>query len=273
MNTFDEKVFTGFENELKLYYCGKRYRSISHRYGPYEQERYLIYYIKEGVAELKLGSKITEISATGFFVNFPNSNAIYRCKTNSPWTIKWIMAEGEIIEKYLDLLGITPENPYIKLDNSYDIEGIFDEMYDFFDKNTISAKIYCISLVHKLFSVLSQNINEESDKKSYVVCANREIEQRFSDSDFNVSKLAKILGLNHNYFSILYKKHTGISPIKAINDYRLKNACKMLKFTDKAIKTIALNCGYADELYFSRVFSKKIGMSPTEYRQRETINM
>ena len=48
----DEKVFNEFENEIKLFYCGKRVRSISHKYGPYTQDRYLIYFIKDFLISL-----------------------------------------------------------------------------------------------------------------------------------------------------------------------------------------------------------------------------
>jgi len=273
MNIYHEKIFTGFENELNLYYCGKRYRSISHHYGPYTENRYLIYYIKEGDAELKINNKKMKIGAKGLFVNFPNSKAEYRCSENSIWTIKWIMADGESIEKYLSLLGVTWDNPYIKLDTGYDVENVFDEMYDMFDKDTLGAKIYCISLIHKLFSVLAEKNNNINAKNNYILLADKEIEKRFCDPDFNVSELAKTLGLHYNYFSIIYKKEKGITPINAINTYRIKNACKMLKFTNKSIKDIAHNCGYTDELYFSRMFSKKMGMSPTAYRISETVYM
>ena len=271
MNGFEEKVFNEFENEIKLFYCGKRVRSISHTYGPYTQDRYLIYFIKEGEAEVFFENGSSINISEGFFVNFPNSHTIYRCKEGSAWSIKWIMASGNAIGKYLTLLGITKENPYIYLHERHQTEQIFDEMYTFFDKNTLSDKIYCISLIHKLFSALASDINATKQYNNYIPYAKRLIEENYMNPEFNVTTLSQMLSLHHNYFSLLFKKETGISPIKAITDCRLKNACKMLGFTDMLIKEIAIENGFSDELYFSRIFKKNFGISPKAYRKNINI--
>lgn len=272
MNTFEEKVFHEFENEIKLYYCGKRYKSILHQFGPYDRDKYLIYFIKEGRSTLTRKNGRTLTLSKGFYVNFPESYDYYCCDAGMPWTIKWIMADGDMIEKYLSLLGITRENPYIELNESHNVEAVFDEMYEHFDKDNLSATIYCISLMHKLFSVLAEAVRASKSCNEYISLAKKIIEEHYSDPDFNVSVLAQKLGLHHNYFSILYKREMGISPVKAINHCRLQNACKMLKFTDRRIKDIAHNCGFSDELYFSRTFKSAFGMSPNLYRKNKYIN-
>ncbi len=267
MKDFEEKVFNEFENEIKLFYCGKRVRSISHTYGPYNQDKYLIYFIKEGEAEVFFENGVSINISEGFFVNFPNSHTTYRCKENSAWSIKWIMASGNAIGKYLNLLGVTEENPYISLHESHKTEQIFDEMYDFFDKNSLSDKIYCISLIHRLFSALANDIDSTKKYSTHIHKAKKLIEENFTNSEFNVAVLSKMLSLHHNYFSLLFKKETGQTPIKFITECRLKSACKMLSFTDMLIKEIAMANGFSDELYFSRVFKKNFGMSPETYRK------
>ena len=272
MNPFEEKAFHEFENEIKLYYCGKRYRSILHQFGPYDKDKYLIYFIKEGRATLTTEDGKTLTLSKGFFVNFPESHTFYRCDEGTPWTIKWIMADGNMIERYLSLLGVTKENPFVALNTYHNVESVFDEMYDNFDKEDLSSTIYCISLVHKLFSALAEAVRRNEMYSEYVRLAEKLIEENYRKAEFNVSMLAEKLGLHYNYFSILYKREKGISPVKAINRYRLQNACKMLKFTDRQIKEIAHNCGFADELYFSRIFKNTFGMSPNLYRKNKYIN-
>ena len=73
--------------------------------------------------------------------------------------------------------------------------------------------------------------------------------------------------------SILYKKTTGISPVKEINQCRLQGACKMLNFTDKRIKEVALENGFADELYFSRIFKNAFGVSPSAYKKNKSLHV
>lgn len=61
--------------------------------------------------------------------------------------------------------------------------------------------------------------------------------------------------------------------MKAIKQYRLQEACKMLSVTNKLIKEVALESGFSDELYFSRVFKNTIGMSPSVYQKSRNINI
>lgn len=273
MNNWEEKVFRGFDAEIRLYYCGKRLRNIAHRFGPYNLDKYLMYFIKEGRATVTLaqGEKITLTS--GFFVNFPHSLSRYKCDENSPWTIKWIMADGQVIEKYLEILGITRDNPYMMINDSHEIERVFDEMYENFDKNSVSNKVLCISLVHKLFSLLIGDRDASKMFSRYVSDAQKLIEECYGDPDFTVEALAERIGLHYNYFSQLYKKKTGRSPKREIDSTRLDAAAKMLKFTDKTIKEIAFECGFSDELYFSRAFKKSFDTSPKDYRRQQRFDI
>lgn len=273
MNNWEEKVFLGFDAEIKLYYCGKRLRNIAHRFGPYNLDKYLIYFIKEGSATVTLADgKILTITS-GFFVNFPHSLSQYKCDENSPWTIKWIMADGQAIEKYLEILGITRDKPYMTLNETHGIESVFDEMYENFDKNHMSSKVYCISLVHKLFSLLIRDKDMVKPFSHYVSDSQKIIEECYGDPNFTVEALAQKMGLHYNYFSQLYKKETGTPPKKAIDTARLDAATKMLKFTDKTIKEIAFECGFSDELYFSRAFSKKFNVSPKKFRHQQRFDI
>ena len=140
-------------------------------------------------------------------------------------------------------------------------------MYDNFDRSSTSSRIYCVSLLHKLFSFLSDDTGEKKGKNRYVRSALSIIEERYADSELNVFYIAKALNLNPNYFSILFKRETGMPPKRAILELRMRNASKMLRFTDHPIKEISQAVGFTDELYFSRAFRAQYGSSPTEYRR------
>ena len=269
MNDFTEKVFDEFENDLKLYYCGKRIYNFSHYFGPYDRDTYLLYYIKEGKALLQNQGEAITLSGNGFFVNFPQSRTVYRCVDKIPWSIQWIAVEGNTIEKYLQLLGITREQPFLPLSDGQPVEELFDEMYENFDKGTLASKLYCISLVHKLFSIIAEEQKEPRSHNPYIRAALQLMESNYSDAGFNVRAMADQVGLQYNYFSVLFKKELGESPVTILSDYRLNLACKLLKYTNKPIYEVASHCGFSDELYFSRSFRKKYGVSPSYYRKIE----
>lgn len=79
--------------------------------------------------------------------------------------------------------------------------------------------------------------------------------------------MARKLAVSPTYLSILFKKHTGYSLQQYIRKVRLDKAKHLLKTTLLPIGLVADEVGYADPLYFSRLFAHETGLSPTEYRK------
>lgn len=79
-------------------------------------------------------------------------------------------------------------------------------------------------------------------------------------------KLAEIFHINVSYLSQLFKKESGITYTEYLTNLRIKQACRLLGTTDTKIVDIAEMVGFHDYFYFTRVFKKVMGMSPTEYR-------
>ncbi|BFT68839.1 helix-turn-helix transcriptional regulator [Paenibacillus sp. P36] len=81
--------------------------------------------------------------------------------------------------------------------------------------------------------------------------------------------LAEQHGMKGKYFSHLFQKYTGIGPIHYLIEYRMKVAYELLVTTPFAVRDIARNVGYPDAYYFSRLFKKHYGMSPTALKRGE----
>jgi AraC-like DNA-binding protein len=79
--------------------------------------------------------------------------------------------------------------------------------------------------------------------------------------------LAEHVALSEDYLTDCFRKELGVTPITYINRYRVNQAKILLSETFKSITEIALDVGFSDSSYFSRVFRRETGMSPTDYRQ------
>jgi transcriptional regulator GlxA family with amidase domain len=80
-------------------------------------------------------------------------------------------------------------------------------------------------------------------------------------------ELAAHVGLSDDYLTSCFHRELGITPVAYLNRYRVEQARKLLRATDKSITEIALEVGFSGSSYFSRVFHRETGMSPAEYRR------
>ncbi len=85
--------------------------------------------------------------------------------------------------------------------------------------------------------------------------------------DINLNIVAEKMEMNASYLSRLFKTSQGISFIDYLTDVRMKNAKELLKTTQWNVAEIAAKVGYSDSNYFTRLFKKKNGLTPGEYRR------
>ena len=90
-------------------------------------------------------------------------------------------------------------------------------------------------------------------------------EENFSDSELNVTKIATELSYNPKYISHMFKEKTGVGYSEYLRTVRLKYATTLFDRGIDSVKNVALLSGFSDSLYFSNVFKRHIGMSPTQY--------
>lgn len=84
--------------------------------------------------------------------------------------------------------------------------------------------------------------------------------------DYTLSELAEKYYFNPSYFSTLFKKHTGMHFTEYVMDLRMNHAARLLLESNDKIYQIAKKVGYQDVKYFTRIFKKKYGYTPEEYR-------
>lgn len=84
---------------------------------------------------------------------------------------------------------------------------------------------------------------------------------------YTLTELAAKCCLSEVYFSSLFKKVSGMSPMNYLAHIRIEKACELISSTNWRMVKIAKHVGYADYQYFTKVFKKEIGKTPGEYKE------
>ena len=125
-----------------------------------------------------------------------------------------------------------------------------------------------------LGNLIAVSVTSLCEKRKYsplVETIRAEIEDNISNPAYSVDDTLKRLPLSYEYLRKLFKKETGTTPLCYLSDCRMKLASQIIssgisnQYSEYTVSQIAEACGFSDPMYFSRVFKKNFGVSPTEY--------
>ena len=94
----------------------------------------------------------------------------------------------------------------------------------------------------------------------------RYIEENYADEELSLNVLASHVNFSPNHLSMIFSQQTGQTFIKYLTDFRMNKAKELLRCTGKKSSVISMEVGYKDPHYFSYLFKKTQGMTPTQYR-------
>lgn len=131
------------------------------------------------------------------------------------------------------------------------------------------SDIRCVGMLIDFLSLCSRYI-VENEKDTEIMNMKYITEYIITQSDVNIEDLLRYANMSRSSFFRMFKKYTGTSPKQYKQDYSLAVAKDYLKIYEKMpVSKVAEKVGISNPLYFSRLFKKKYGISPTEYAKEE----
>ena len=97
------------------------------------------------------------------------------------------------------------------------------------------------------------------------------VKEKYQNPDLSIEDISQELFLSSAYFSSIFKKETGQSFVSYLTNERLKQAAHLLETTADKSYIIAEKVGYSEPNYFSYVFKKHYGLSPSKYRNQRVV--
>jgi AraC family transcriptional regulator of arabinose operon len=230
---------------------------------------YIIIYCTEGSGWLEINKKRVELSPSQFIAIPANTPHRYAANTNKPWTIYWMHFKGETAGFIIDLILKNSENYKPHLAFNEDRIKLFEEICFNLEKGYSEDTLRYVNMIfyHFLSSLIYENKFNHIDRaEDDVVSKTIAYMQQKINTPVKLEEIAASVNISASHFSAIFKSKTGHSPIEYFNQLKIQKACQYLSFTNMAVKEIAINLGIEDQYYFSRMFTKLMGISPTKYR-------
>lgn len=135
---------------------------------------------------------------------------------------------------------------------------------DPFGEITVMKSVYEIILAIK-----NERMKKYTPDASFklITPAIERISSSFTDKDISVADLAELCGISESYFRRIFTEKFGMTPKEYIINMRMNYAKQLLESKQFSVLDVALASGYTEECHFSREFTRRVGISPGQYKK------
>lgn len=215
---------------------------------------WLIHYVISGSGTLELKGQHYSVEAGSMFIVPPYEYSSYQADTTHPWRYIWIGFEDN-----LNQLPGTFNTPVFHLPGA---GAIFTEMRTC--KQLENGRgAFLIGQLWKLVSLALES-RRDAGKTDYVQKAILIMETEYMNP-LSIEEIAGRLNLVRSYFSTLFQRQIGVTPVQYLINLRLERAAALMVQHHILPSAAAAAVGYTDMSHFSKSFKQKYGKSPRNY--------
>lgn len=267
------KVGDNLLTSLSVYNVGHQRCEPGYQWGPGVRSHYCIHHIISGCGYYSVNGQTYLLGAGDTFILYPETEVKYYADMENPWEYAWVGFMGTDAASILHSTDFRKEHPYIGkgappgsvlkdgLNRIYEVKG-----------NSREAAVAMTGALYTLLAAFMHYAKGREHTKDirlmYVEKAGTYISANYS-YPITVEAVAAYVGVSR---SCLYRAFLAClleSPKEYLSNFRIKQACRLLKETSLPVATIAYSVGFENNLYFSKAFKKCMGTSPSFYRKTE----
>ncbi|MEP5231832.1 MAG: AraC family transcriptional regulator [Alloalcanivorax sp.] len=236
----------------------------------------LLIYCVSGAGQVAYGGQSQPVEA-GELLLLPAGLAHrYYANPQRPWSIYWVHLGGPEVQGYFDeIAGL--RQPGIRKVRV----GVHSRLAEDFQALMAAATsaqpehlIYAANLLRSLlaYAALMRRQHQVRHATLDVARVNSYLQTAMDQRLSLDALIAATSDLSRYHFIREYKRQTGQTPMQAFLRIKVSHACYLLDISDQSVAAIALQLGYDDPYYFSRLFKKVMRVSPQQYRQERGKN-
>jgi AraC-like DNA-binding protein len=230
-------------------------------------EHYGLHFITQGSMTLHYGERQMKFAKGDFFCIFPG--VVYHFPTNEePYEVVWLSINGDQVPLLLDMAGVSPETLFIRNVVGKELELLLRNLFSKPHQESGRKKLDLYASIYRIFSLIAPEHDIAKTKPGPDEWMPRSLEYMHTHfaENINVQDVADYLSIHRVYFTKVFTKHVGMSPIRYLQKLRMDRALYLLQHTTRTVTEIALSLGYPELYAFTRAFSNYYGASPSAYR-------
>lgn len=228
-----------------------------------------VVYIRSGRGWYEGPDKIRhDISAGDLFVLFPGIRHAYSPDIETGWHEYWVGFAGRHASRLYENGLISAQKPIHHIGLNQDIMADFEQIILLCRSQPPGFQVLLGALVLQLLAhihVCDIQAKTTHGDSEYVESA-RSIMMMHVEDGIEVEDIADELGMSYTRLLKLFRDYTGMTPYQYFLQLRIHQAKEMLHDPSLSVKEISSQLNFDNQYYFSRLFKKKTGMSPSKWR-------
>ena len=223
---------------------------------------YTVYFVIQGTGKLHTRGTIFPLKEGDVFFSFPAEPFAIESVTDFQYMyISFLGARGNRI---MDKLGISAQSPLFE--GCGELATVWTQgLHSPAELSDIASEAVLLHTFAHLGGCLPEFSTRGEGRIDLISMIQKYVDEHFSDPDFSLERLGSDLKYNKKYLSTVFKRHVGVGIVEYLHTVRIQHACTMLRQGFTSVSDVALRCGYPDAQYFSKVFKRRMTISPREY--------
>lgn len=255
---------------FRIELAGTSYCDGSYRIYREKASQLVIEYVIRGHGIVTLDEKQYTAKAGDIYLLPPGRKHLYYSDDKDPWEKVWFNASGTLIRPLLQ--EYNPQEIAVFPDAGG--KEYFDQIHELGRTTactTAQKHETAVLIFHQLLQHLyGRYYNQEPLYAKETVLIKEYLDNHFAEN-VSLKELSKMAYLSESQIIRIFKKDMGKTPYEYSLELRLEHAKKLLRDTRMMVKEISAALHFCDEHYFSYLFKQKVGLTPLQYRKKETL--
>lgn len=247
---------------LHLVNCGYEDCPAGFICNPHRRDYYLVHYVVKGEGFYRVGENQFPVREGQAFIIYPGQIVSYSTGGGFPWSFCWFGISGRDAAACLAEASVRKPIYVVKCS-----AGIRDQILSCLEytENSPLSQLRLNAYVFRFLLCLGEG--EKPSSPHYAERGIRFIEYNYMNR-ISTKDVAEYLNIDRTYFYRVFKEYTGKSPEKYLMEFRIRKAAELMEDSRYSIGQISDFVGICDPYYFSKLFKKIMGISPSVYRRR-----